>query len=365
MVKPRAMRVMAMLLAAGLASVVAAAQEPLMGSQDAPGSPAVAAQTAPVTAAEIGGEDGLYRFVVIGDFLAKGLGAGLTRQAEADARFEAENRFNEASGLARTAFYDWPSSVARLLDSSSFDAVVVMLGTNDRREIRDGTLRLLFGTPPWIEAYGKQVDALLSAITARGVKVYWVSPPPMADATFDADMQIIATIQRDKVMARGGTWIDLRKRLSNPDGTYVDSAETPEGFQRIRLRDGIGFLRLGNDVLAGIVMPELVAGAGAPVLAPSILPPDVSANAAQPPSGPLFGQPGVDDTQLSFDAASVVITPPQPTAAQAAVTKKPAGLDFALVPGSAAERFYLKGDPGLAPTGRFDDYVAPPLPTEQ
>ena len=69
--------------------------------------------------------------LVLGDAIGGGLGAGLTRVAEASGDYEVSIRFNEESGLARPEVYDWPATVPKILGSNAYDVIVVMLGAND------------------------------------------------------------------------------------------------------------------------------------------------------------------------------------------------------------------------------------------
>ena len=80
--------------------------------------------------------DDTYRILVIGDALAGGLGAGLTRMAEPDTGFEIVNRFQEVSGIARPEVYDWARKPSQDHGRQEFNAVVVLLGANDRQAIR-------------------------------------------------------------------------------------------------------------------------------------------------------------------------------------------------------------------------------------
>ena len=82
----------------------------------------------------------------------------------------------------RPDVYDWAETLPKILETSSYDVVVVLMGANDRQMIRAGNLRHGFNTPDWIAAYKAQVDKLLDQLEASGAKVYWVAIPPMADA---------------------------------------------------------------------------------------------------------------------------------------------------------------------------------------
>ena len=100
--------------------------------------------------------DNTYRILVIGDALAGGLGAGLSRMAEAEPGFEIVNRFQEVSGIARPEVYDWAENLPNIMEDKNFNAVVVLIGSNDRQSIRAGDFRYVRG-----KAFGARAAGIL------------------------------------------------------------------------------------------------------------------------------------------------------------------------------------------------------------
>jgi len=336
------------------------AQQPI-----APSPAAVVTGPDRKSAERFGGADGVFRVVVIGDSLARGLGAGLERLTDLDPRFEVVNRFNEASGLARPQVYDWPAAIAKILKASSFDAVVVLIGVNDRQPIKVGDVKIEFGTPEWNDAYRAKVDALLMAIKGVDVHVHWVTLPPMQKPEFEAEMQVIGSLQRERVVLAAETLIDVRPPTTNPDGSFMIGDLDAKGkSRRLRAKDGINFSRLGNDFLANLVMaavrkaeniPDLQATGGEDA------PAEVQVALAAPvASSPLFGQEGVDGTEITFEAEALAKEVPQQLAPDLSNSGK---LGLKIARGSLAQRFYRTGEARGVPFGRFDDFsVAGPTP---
>lgn len=345
-----------------------AVQEPLMGSEASPQVP-VMAETPPAqvpgTPAGFGGEDGIYRILVVGDSLAGGLGAGMSRMVQDDPRFEIVNRFNESSGLARPEFYDWAASIPKIMQSKPFDAAVVLIGVNDRQDFRDGTVRYPFKSPEWVTSYDGQTDKTLDALKSQGVKIYWISLPPMADPVFDADMQFVSDMQRKRVAAKGGQYINVRPFFLAPDGSYVDRGKDDTGADRkLRSRDGITFFKQGNNrfgqlVIGAIKALENVGEAEAtPVIAAL---PDATPPLANPQmsTSPIFGQEGLDGNAITFDASSVDATPD--AAPQVAAAKSGSAVEGSqAMKGSQSERLLTEGAAMAAPPGRFDDFSYTP-----
>ena len=83
----------------------------------------------------------------------------------------------------------------------------------------------------------------------------------MRDPEYDAAIRDIAAIQRERVEARGLTFIDMRPELSDPDGSYADTGPDDTGtVRRLRGRDGISFYKAGNNRMGQIVLAAIESG---------------------------------------------------------------------------------------------------------
>jgi hypothetical protein len=301
--------------------------------------------------------DNTYRILVIGDALAGGLGAGLSRMAEAEPGFEIVNRFQEVSGIARPEVYDWAENLPNIMEDKNFNAVVVLIGSNDRQSIRAGDFRYVFNTPDWLAAYRAQTDRLLDVLKAGNVKIFWVAIPPMGDALYDADMKLLTSLQKQEVEARGATFVDLRAAFLNPDGTYTDTGPDDTGeIRKLRSRDGVTFFKQGNNRFGQLLLAEIKKNMG---VAPAEGAPQ-SVTITPSPSAeslPMFGQDLGDGNVAVFQPDKLA----NADAARLAVNN--AFVSRAdIVPGSMAEKLFVDGEAPKAPAGRFDDfsYVPPP-----
>ena len=86
--------------------------------------------------------DATKRILVIGDALSGGLGAGLVRLTESEQKFEVTFRPNKSSGLARIAIYDWAATLPSILEANDYWGVVILIGSNDRRDIQGQPLQV-------------------------------------------------------------------------------------------------------------------------------------------------------------------------------------------------------------------------------
>ena len=343
-----AIALLGLCLAGALARAQTVETAPIMGSQS----------TEEVIAQPV---DDTYRILVIGDALAGGLGAGLGRMAEPEPRFEIVNRFQETSGIARPEVYDWAASLPKIMEGKEFDAVVVLIGANDRQAIREGDFRLAFNTPEWKAAYEARIDELLDVLKSAGVKVFWIAIPPMGDAKYEADMKSIAALQKQEVLGKGQDYVDLRAAFLTPDGEYTDKGPDETGeVSRLRSRDGIAFLRLGNNRFGQLLLAEIKRVIGtAPIdLVPGVTP-KVDLPTPEIAVVPLFGQDNGDGTFVAFQPDEKLISELAKVVAGDIIVKAISRSD--IVPGSEAEKLFILGQAQPAPAGRFDDfsYVKP------
>ncbi|HUR42995.1 MAG TPA: DUF459 domain-containing protein, partial [Aestuariivirga sp.] len=305
-------------------------------------------------------QDDGFRILVIGDALGGGLGAGLTRMAEGETNFEVTTRFNEESGIARPQLYDWSESLQKILDGKSYNAVVVLLGANDRQTIRSDPMRFPFNTPAWIAAYKAQTDRILDVLGQARVKIYWVSIPPMADPEYEAAMKIILAIQKERVQAKGGAFVDIRAAFLNLDGTYTNEGPDDTGaIHKLRARDGVSFFKEGNNRMGQLVLAAIKRGG---LERPETSQPAIAKSGSdQPPAlaepeKPLFAQRGADGTEISFRPEDFAASAVADLVSQGAFGTGLAALQGIAQPGSAAEKLFVSGEAAAAPVGRADDF---------
>ena len=304
------------------------------------------------------------RVLIIGDQLAGGMGAGLARMVEGQGNIQIINRFNESSGLARPEIYDWAAAIPKMTDGKNIATAIILMGLNDRRDIKLGDKVLKFGSTEWNALYQQRVDAVIDALVAQHIQVLWMGEPPMSDPALDADMQNLTSIVQSRVAAKGATFIDLRTPLLNAQGGYTDHGPDDTGAdKRLREGDGVTFLRLGNNRLGQIGLAALNSGA-APMVASSpqgAMPAAPEANAAPVTpapvnNGPIFGQEGMEDLNAVAVQGSTALTAAveQDKVMKAAQAASSIGIGAA--PGSNAEALFTKGLAAAAPLGRFDDF---------
>ncbi|MEO6608182.1 MAG: hypothetical protein ABIN69_06905 [Aestuariivirga sp.] len=319
------------------------------------GSEASAPQDQPADPATPG-----LKVLIVGDALAGGMGAGLDRMAAGgEPEVLVINRFNESSGLARPEIYDWASAIANIVPGKDFTSAIVLIGSNDRRDIRTDAGVLAFNSPEWVAQYKLRVDALLDALKAQNLSVIWMGEPPMGEPAYDADMQTITALQKERVLAKGAQFVDLRTPFLGVDGNYTDRGPDDSGAdRRLRQSDGYTFLKVGNNRLGQIALAALQGAP--PVAAAPGVPADGTgaAVALQQPAidAPAFGQSDANGAEIIQNGSELKAAVDANELASVAAASSSIGV--AAQAGSDADKLFTTGLASIAPAGRFDDQSA-------
>ncbi len=198
--------------------------------------------------------------IVMGDSLADQLAQGL-----ADAFFEeypnvaVVKKTRGSSGLVRADFYDWPAEAPEQLEGEKVNAIVIMLGANDRQTLRDEKGSYEIRSDRWRELYAERVDALLDSLLPRGVPIVVVGQPSMAHSRLHADMPYINEILRERAQAKGVLYVDVWDGFVNEQDEFITVGPALDGqTRRLRIADGVHFTRVGARKLAHYVERDLV-----------------------------------------------------------------------------------------------------------
>jgi hypothetical protein len=283
------------------------------------------------------------RVLVVGDFMATALAKGLTDAYAQNANIVVIDKSNGDSGLVRQDHFNWAAELHGLVESEKPDAVLALVGTNDRQPIDTESGAYVLGSDGWRTAYAARVAAFADALKATGKPAFWVGIPPVRRTTNARDYSSFNGMVRDQLDEKGLRFIDVWNGFADEDGQFV-SAGPDVGGQNAQLRtgDGLNFTKAGQRKLAFFVEQELdnVFGTAPAVAATGVTAP---AAAGQAQEGPKIG-PMVSLDALAADGASTLSAGASPESigsATAAVVKR------------------LSGAGGSAPIGRADSYGWP------
>jgi hypothetical protein len=199
----------------------------------------------------------------------------------------------------------------------------------------------------WIELYSKKIEEMIGVLKSRGVPVLWVGLPAVRGAKATSDMLFLDSLYRNAAGKAGITYVDVWDGFVDEAGRFLQQGPDFEGqIRRLRSYDGVYFTRAGARKLAHYVEREitrLLAGRSSPIALPSEpATPDANALPGQPAPRPLAG-PILPLVASSVGTDQLLGGP----------SSRPVPVD------ALAARTLVKGEPLAPPAGRADDFVWP------
>lgn len=269
-----------------------------------------AARAAPTVAkaAAVAKDADARRILVIGDFIAKALANGLTEAFAEDPKIVVVDATNGSSGLVRSDFFDWPAELPGIIEAEKPDAVVAMIGMNDRQTIRGEAGAVVTGTEKWIEAYRSRVAALAAALAASGKPAFWVGLLPVRQTAMSRDYSVFNGLYREALETTPVRFVDAWNAFANEEGTFVAVGPDVSG-QEVQLRsgDGLNLTKAGQRKLAFFLerdLTRLLEGSAAQLAAlPGAAAPGAAAAPAVGPMLPIDAVPAGAGEALSSAAA--------------------------------------------------------------
>lgn len=209
--------------------------------------------------------------LVVGDFMAGGLAEGLVNAFSDNAGVQIVEKWNGSSGFVRSDFYDWPANMPALLSEVRPSVVIVMIGANDRQQMKVGENRELVGTPAWISEYEKRVTSMASVLKAGGVPSIWVGQPAFRSNQMSTSMTAFNDIYRKNIESVGGVFVDIWDGFVDENGVFQQTGPDMNGLPaRLRGNDGISFAKAGKRKAAFYVekpLRQLLGDTGEPLSA--------------------------------------------------------------------------------------------------
>jgi hypothetical protein len=361
----------------------------------------------------------LTSVVVLGDSMADWLAYGLEQAAAESPDIGILRRHRTLSGLIRADvksdprgdYPDWPQAAREILNADKANFIVMMIGLNDRRSIKEkaptkaaagpasgqagaagapaaaagaspaaaaankekdaelgepppgeapggtaepepatpGMITYEFRSEKWTELYIKRIDDTIAALKARNVPVLWVGLPPVRNTKAAADLSYLNDLFRSRAEKAGVTYIDTWDGFVDESGRFVMQGPDFEGqIRRLRSGDGTHFTQAGARKLAHYVEREIQRGLMAHATPVSLPAPE------EPAPAVAVARP--DNAPIARPLAGPVM--PLTTAAEADELLGGGGARQAAVDPIAA-RVLVRGEQTNAPAGRGDDFAWP------
>ncbi|MEI5681292.1 MULTISPECIES: SGNH/GDSL hydrolase family protein [unclassified Mesorhizobium] len=189
--------------------------------------------------------------LVIGDFLGSGLADGLGILYAENPKIRIVDRSKGSSGFVREDYFNWPKEIGVLIETEKPTAIAVMMGSNDRQQMRVGDTRETLGTDNWNKEYAKRTEALAKAITERKVPFVWVGVPAFRSSKMTSDMLAFNDIYRAASEEAKAEFVDVWDGFVDENGAFITTGPDVSG-QPVRLRsdDGINLTQAGKRKLA-------------------------------------------------------------------------------------------------------------------
>lgn len=196
--------------------------------------------------------DNAAKILVVGDFLAGGMGRELEKLYASNPNVVVVNKTDPSSGIVRDDVINWPEYIPTLIDEFKPAAIVTLLGMNDRQKLWtvEGKPEKL--SEAWLAEYNNRVSKIASIGFNQKIPLVWVGLPPVRSGKMNADYLVFNEIYRTKVAAAGGgEYVDIWDGFTNEEGKFVSAGPDING-QIVRLRGskGINMTRAGRAKLA-------------------------------------------------------------------------------------------------------------------
>ena len=200
-----------------------------------------------------------YFVAVMGDALGVLLSNGLEEVLSDTPGVKIIKDAKSSSGLVRDDFYDWTKAAHDIAGGGQkIDVAVMMIGSNDRQQIRQGAETVDPMTPRWRELYASRVDAALAPFREKKIPVVWVGLPVMKSESFSADMARLNEIFKERAQRQGDVYVDLWEAFSDEKGQYSAFGPDIDGeIVKIRSADGVHFTATGAVSVAHFVAAEI------------------------------------------------------------------------------------------------------------
>ncbi|MGE0232123.1 MAG: DUF459 domain-containing protein [Flavobacteriaceae bacterium] len=198
---------------------------------------------------------------VFGDSLSGGLKKGLEETFADVPTIVVEGLDRATSGLVRYDHYNWFEAASEAIsrEGERTDAVVMMIGLNDRQDMRMPGGALPLFSDEWVSTYKVRIADLINLFVQRGIRVYWVGLPPVGNSQLTRDFAVFNEYFKDGAITGGAVFVDVWTPFLDPEtGKYSSYGPDIEGTRRqLRASDGLHFTRAGNRKLAFFVERDI------------------------------------------------------------------------------------------------------------
>lgn len=195
----------------------------------------------------------------IGDSLGEDLGYGLQDIIGTNPYIHLTLDSVGSTGLANTAYYNWPVTFNTELERVHPQIVVVLIGGNDSVGFEQSGQVAYFGTPLWYKDYSFRVAEMMNEAARAKCHVFWVGVPIMASYSVlsNVAMQKLNSIYIGEAKAyKNVTYVSSWKLFQNSLGGFTQYLKDPEGMlTTVRDSDGVHIApQAGQELIGSYVL---------------------------------------------------------------------------------------------------------------
>lgn len=335
------------------------------------------------------------RIVVFGDSLSDWLAYGLEDALSETPEIGIVRKHRAFSGLIRyesRSDAEWPQVAREAIAAEKPQAIVVLLGVQDRQAIRekapapakpgapaqaqagntanqqnedpqDSEQTPVIAAPElqrgrtsgtheyrserWEQLYSKKIDDMIAVLKGANVPVLWVGLPSIRGARSTSDAQYLNELYRAAADRAGIIYVDVWDGFVDEQGRYATRGPDVEGqIRALRTADGVHFTKHGARKIAHYVERELRRVLTAPMPVALTTPADPQPQVQKP-------APGVPAARPLAGPVLYLASPPHEEELLGSPTARPKADEL-------ATRVLVKGEASDAAAGRADDFSWPP-----
>lgn len=177
------------------------------------------------------------RVLVLGDSLATYVGQQMSAKLASSNVVRVKTIWRNGTGLTNPQFFNWEAGARSIIRAENPDAVIVLIGGNERNDMSVAGRTLVPGDDDWEAEYERRARVVMRAIMSEGVqRVFWSGPPTARDPQWNsAYADVNAAVDRAAAAVPGVQYVDLY------DETRPFSTDTVIDGESVtaRQRDGI------------------------------------------------------------------------------------------------------------------------------
>lgn len=226
-------------------------QQPRRQQQRATSQPRPQTARAAPSIAEVEKSEDARKVLVLGDFVAGGLGEGLDIAFAENAGVVIASRTNGSSGLVRDDYFNWPENIVGFLEAEEPDIVILMIGANDRQQMIVDGRREEPRSEAWMSEYEARIRTLATAVREHEAHLVWVGTVPFRFRSMTSDMIAFNDLYRRVTEEVGGEYVDVWGGFVDEEGNFASHGPDMNGQPaQLRAGDGINITRAGKRKLA-------------------------------------------------------------------------------------------------------------------